>query len=198
MTDQKEITDDIVQQAYGGDKGMKPPFGFNGFHHCEFYVSNANQVADWYVLRMGFQKIAYKGLETGSREVCSHVVRQGHITYIFTSPLSPSFGDSCGQVMYDIAVKGDAVKDVAFECDDVHSAYEYALERGATGIREPHEVSDESGTVIMATLETYGKCNHTLVERTKYTGTFLPGFQYLTKDEMEDPVAKNLPAVGLQ
>jgi len=198
MEGDENETDVIVQQAYGGNKGVKPPFGFHGFHHCEFYVSNAKQVADWYVLRLGFEKIAYKGLETGSRDLCSHVVRQGSITYIFTSPLSPKFSVACGNVMMDISVKGDGVKDVAFICDDVRQAYEYAIAKGATGIHEPYDISDEFGSVTIATLETYGKCHHSLVERTKYNGTFLPGFKYLTEEERTDPIAVLLPEAGLK
>lgn len=198
MGRKEEEVDEIVQQAYGGDKGTKPPFGFKGFHHCEFYVSNAKQAADWYILRMGFKKLAYKGLETGSREVCSHVVRQNKITYIFTSPLSPKFARGCGDVMMDIAVKGDAVKDVAFECDDVRSAYEYAIGRGAKGIREPYDISDDLGTVTIATLESYGECRHSLIQRNDYKGAFLPGFKYLTWQEAGDPIADVLPEIGLQ
>ena len=59
----------------------RPPGKFDGFHHLEFYVSNAKQAADWMVLRMGFKKVGYKGLETGSRQVCSHAVRQGDVCY---------------------------------------------------------------------------------------------------------------------
>jgi len=195
---EEEEVDEIVQQAYGGDKGIKPPFGFNGFHHCEFYVSNAKQAADWYVLRMGFQKLAYRGLETGSRELCSHVVRQGNIKYIFTSPLSPMFSGASGDVMMDIAVKGDAVKNVAFDCDNVREAYEYAISRGAKGVREPYEISDEFGTVIIATLESYGKCHHSLIQRDGYTGQFLPGFKYLSEKDTWDPIGADLPKIGLQ
>jgi len=198
MSHKEEEFEEIIQQAYGGDKGTKPPFGFKGFHHCEFYVSNAKQAADWYVLRFGFKKFAYKGLETGSRELCSHVVRQNKITYVFTSPLSPKFGGASGDVMMDIAVKGDAVKDVAFECDDVRTAYEYAIGRGAKGIREPYEISDDLGTVIIATLESYGKCRHSLIQLDRYKGSFLPGFKYLTPEELVDPIADVLPEIGLE
>ena len=58
----------------------RPQGTFFGFHHTEFYVSNAKQAADWMVVRMGFKRIAYKGLETGSREYCSHVVKQGRVS----------------------------------------------------------------------------------------------------------------------
>lgn len=44
------------------------------------------QAASFYCSKMGFQPIAYKGLETGSREVVSHVVKQGQVS----PPLLPS------------------------------------------------------------------------------------------------------------
>lgn len=37
------------------------------------------QAASYYCTRMGFEPFAYKGLETGSREVCCHVVRQNKV-----------------------------------------------------------------------------------------------------------------------
>ena len=57
----------------------RPEGRFYGFHHCRFYVSNAKQAADWMICRMGFKRIAYEGLETGSREYCSHVIKQGRV-----------------------------------------------------------------------------------------------------------------------
>ena len=38
--------------------------------------------ADWYVARFGFTPVAYKGLETGSRNVASHVIRQGDVRVV--------------------------------------------------------------------------------------------------------------------
>ena len=40
----------------------------------------------------------------------------------------------------------------------------------------PVELKDEHGTVIMASVKTYGDTTHTFVERTNYKGVFLPGF----------------------
>ncbi|ROT68810.1 4-hydroxyphenylpyruvate dioxygenase [Penaeus vannamei] len=62
------------------DKGPKPDAGkFLHFDHLTFWVGNAKQAASYYCTRMGFEPFAYKGLETGSREVCCHVVRQNKI-----------------------------------------------------------------------------------------------------------------------
>lgn len=37
------------------------------------------QAASYYCDKMGFEPMAYKGLETGSREVVSHVIRQDKV-----------------------------------------------------------------------------------------------------------------------
>jgi len=85
--------------------------------------SNAKQVADWYVLRFGFEHVAYKGLETGCRDTATHVVRQNKILFAFTSPLNPVASD----VAHDIAVSGDMVKDVAFTVDDCRGIFKVTI-----------------------------------------------------------------------
>src|SRR5437016_4512658 len=60
---------------------------YRGYHHVHWYVGNAKQAASFYVARMGFERIAYRGLETGSRAIASHVIRNGNVTFILTSPL---------------------------------------------------------------------------------------------------------------
>jgi 4-hydroxyphenylpyruvate dioxygenase len=60
---------------------------YRGYHHVHWYVGNAKQAASFYVSRMGFERVAYRGLETGSRVVASHVIRNGNVTFILTSPL---------------------------------------------------------------------------------------------------------------
>lgn len=37
---------------------------------------------------MGFEPLAYKGLETGSREVVSHVIKQGKVSPYPRTPLA--------------------------------------------------------------------------------------------------------------
>merc|ERR1719508_464161 len=38
---------------------------------------------------MGFKPLAYKGLETGSRKVASHVIHQGNTVFVFKSSYEP-------------------------------------------------------------------------------------------------------------
>lgn len=37
------------------------------------------QAASYYCNKMGFEELAYRGLETGSREVVSHVIKQDKV-----------------------------------------------------------------------------------------------------------------------
>ncbi|KAK4993537.1 hypothetical protein LTR66_005989, partial [Elasticomyces elasticus] len=63
---------------------------YRGYDHVTWYVGNAKQAASFYVARMGFKPIAYKGLETGSRFIASHVVQNGGVRFVFTSPIRSS------------------------------------------------------------------------------------------------------------
>jgi len=112
-------------------------------------------------------------LETGHREYCTHVVKNGKILYAFTSPLTTDNTDFAR----DLERHGDGVKDVAFLVEDAKGIYEKAVSRGAKGVQEPQTLSDENGSVIVASVQTYGDTIHTFVERTDFTGLFLPGFK---------------------
>lgn len=46
--------------------------------HRKYFLS-CLQAASFYCDKMGFEPLAYKGLETGSREVVSHVIRQDKV-----------------------------------------------------------------------------------------------------------------------
>ena len=69
------------------DKGEKPAVGtYDGFDHCTLWVGNAKQAADWYNARMGFRTVAYRGLETGDRDVVSYVLKQGEVRHTTLDP----------------------------------------------------------------------------------------------------------------
>ena len=105
------------------------------------------------------------------------------IVYAFISPLNP------GETAFhkELENHGDGVKDVAFLVDDARGIYEKAVSRGAKSIKEPEELKDEHGSVIVATVQTYGDTVHTFVQRNDYKGTFLPGF---VKHPREEPFNK--------
>jgi 4-hydroxyphenylpyruvate dioxygenase len=115
----------------------------------------------------------YQGLETGNRETCVHVVRNGDIVYAFESALT----ENCKELSDHVAKHGDGVKDVAFTVDDAAGIHKKAVERGATSVREPTTLEDDHGKVIVASVRTYGDTIHTFVQRVDYKGPFLPGYK---------------------
>jgi 4-hydroxyphenylpyruvate dioxygenase len=122
-------------------------------------VGNAKQAASYYTSRFGFDYVAYSGLETGVRDYCTHVVKNGKVVYVFVSPLNP------GNVEFakELEKHGDGVKDVAFLVEDAKAIYEKAVSRGAKSIKEPTVLKDENGSVIIATIQTYGDTHHSFV-----------------------------------
>jgi 4-hydroxyphenylpyruvate dioxygenase len=152
----------------------------NGIHHVELYVGNALQAAYFYARAFGFRRVAYRGLETGTRDHVSHVLQQGRIRLVLTGALGSDSPIAVHQHKH-----GDGVKVIALSVPSVDNAYREATTRGATGVREPYEISDDHGTVRLATIETYGETLHTFVERGAYDGPFLPGFAAI-EDGTED------------
>jgi len=159
---------------------------YNGFDHLKFYVGNALQAATWYIARAGFTHVAYKGLETGSRETVHHVIKQGQIFFEFISALNPE-GKITEEMGSQIGKHGDHVKDIAFRVDDCRALYQAAVQKGAKSVLAPTETSDSDGHVVMASIQTYGNVVHTFVQRKDYKGVFLPGYRAITE---EDPLVK--------
>ncbi|KAI8868450.1 hypothetical protein GQ42DRAFT_137319, partial [Ramicandelaber brevisporus] len=91
-----------------------------------------------------------------------------------------------------LGVHGDAVKDVAFEVDDVRGIFAGAVSRGARVVREPWEETDEHGTAVFATIGVFGDVEHTFVQRNGYGGAFLPGY---AAPRFADPLLASLPSV---
>ncbi|XP_076675347.1 4-hydroxyphenylpyruvate dioxygenase [Andrena cerasifolii] len=172
------------------DKGPKPLGGkFLCFNHITFWVGNAKQAASYYCTRMGFEPLCYRGLETGSRHVVSHVVKQNQIIFVFESAYEPD-----NKLMGShLSRHGDGVHDVAFSVEDIDTIVKIAKERGAKVVKDIWEEKDDYGVVRLATLRTYGDTYHTLIDKSKYKGVFLPGFQKLP----EDMFSINLPKIGL-
>ncbi|KAI8049835.1 Glyoxalase/Bleomycin resistance protein/Dihydroxybiphenyl dioxygenase [Syncephalis plumigaleata] len=167
----------------GGDR-------FLSFDHITFWVGNAKQAASYYTTRFGFKQAAYRSLETGHRNVCSYVVKQNDITFVFQAPLTPNKKD----MVEHHAIHGDGVKDVAFTVEDARAAWTYAVNRGAKSIREPWTETDADGTVVMATIAAFGDVEHTFVERKNYHGIFLPNY---STPRYNDRLESTLPPVRL-
>jgi len=146
-------------------------FPIQDWDHVEFYVGNAKQAMHYFVKAFGFEAIAYAGLETGSRDKVSYVLKQNHLTFVISGALNPD------HPIADFVKKhGDGVKDVAMRVDDAEQAFREAVSRGAVPIMEPTVYEDEFGTVKKAVIGTYGDNVHSFIERKDYKGVFFPGY----------------------
>ncbi len=148
-------------------------FPILGIDYLEFYVGNAKQAAHYY-RSMGFTPIAYRGLETGSRDRVSWCVEQGDVRFVFTGSLSPD-----DPITDHVKAHGDGVHDVALRVPDAEEAYRVAMQRGATSVSEPEVLEDEHGKLVRAAIATYGETIHSLISRPDYSGAFLPGYMSL-------------------
>jgi 4-hydroxyphenylpyruvate dioxygenase len=146
-------------------------FPINGTDYIEFYVGNAKQAALYYQTAFGFSLVAYRGPETGTRDRASYVIQQGKVWLVLTTALRPD-----GPIAEHVAKHGDGVRDLALWVDDARDAFTKAVERGAKAVQEPTVARDEHGETVTAAIQTYGETIHSLVQRTKYSGPFMPGF----------------------
>ncbi|XP_029474052.1 4-hydroxyphenylpyruvate dioxygenase-like protein isoform X2 [Rhinatrema bivittatum] len=119
--------------------------------------------------------------EAAARECARH---QG-------SPALPciSFGDAlppthpAPDFLYDVRPPWpvDTASNVCFEVEDVSSLCSRLHERGCQILAPPTAVQDDSGRVTYCVVKSIvGNVSHTLIDRSCYSGEFLPGFHRVT------------------
>jgi 4-hydroxyphenylpyruvate dioxygenase len=145
-----------------------------GTDYVEYYVGNAKQAAHFYKTALGFQSLAYAGLETGLRDRTSYVVMQDKIRLVFTTPMP---GTDNQEINQHLVKHGDGVKVIALWVEDAQKSWEETTKRGAKSYFEPRIEKDNFGQVVRAGIHTYGDTIHIFVERKNYNGVFLPGFE---------------------
>jgi len=145
-----------------------------GTDYVEFYVGNAKQAAHFYKTALGFQSLAYAGLETGLKDRTSYVVVQDKIKLVLTSPMP---GVDSKEIFDHIEKHGDGVKVIALWVDDATKSWEETTKRGAKSYFKPRVEKDKDGEVVRSAIHTYGDTVHIFVERKNYKGVFLPKFE---------------------
>jgi 4-hydroxyphenylpyruvate dioxygenase len=161
------------------------PFPVTGVDHIRFHVGNAKQAAHYYSTAYGMTCVAYRGPEQGYRDHAEYVLASGSVRFVLTGAVRAG-----AEAARHHARHGDGIADIALGITDVDAAYRHALAHGATGLVEPTSLTDEHGTVRTAAIATYGETRHTLVDRSRYHGPFLPGFV------ARDPIVDRGPAIA--
>ncbi|GAA2918539.1 4-hydroxyphenylpyruvate dioxygenase [Streptomyces thioluteus] len=185
MTQTTDHTFDAARQA--------DPFPVKGMDAVVFAVGNAKQAAHYYSSAFGMRLVAYSGPENGSRETASYVLESGGARFVLTTVIKAT-SERGHFLAQHVAEHGDGAVDLAIEVPDARAAYAYAVEHGARGIEEPYELKDEHGTVVLASIATYGQTRHTLVERSAYSGPYLPGY-VAAEPLLAPPAQRNFQAI---
>ncbi|KAA1425193.1 4-hydroxyphenylpyruvate dioxygenase [Mumia zhuanghuii] len=147
------------------------PFPVTGWDAVVWVVGNAAQAAHYYQSVYGMELVAYSGPETGNRDHAAYVLRSGGVRFVLKGAVAPD-----SPLVAHHAAHGDGVVDIALEVPDVDRCISHAREQGATVLEEPRDVTDEHGTVRVGAIATYGDTRHTLVDRSRYDGPYLPGY----------------------
>jgi 4-hydroxyphenylpyruvate dioxygenase len=148
------------------------PFPVRAMDAVVFVAGNATQTSWYYRHAFGMRLVAYSGPETGNRDHKSFVLESGSARFVINGGVSPD-----SPLLDHHRRHGDGVVDIALEVGDVDRCVAHARSQGATVLEEPHDVSDEHGTVRVAAIATYGETRHTLIDRSRYDGPYLPGYE---------------------
>ncbi|MCL3819276.1 4-hydroxyphenylpyruvate dioxygenase [Aeromicrobium wangtongii] len=147
------------------------PFPVTGWDAVVWAVGNATQAAHFYMSAFGMDLVAYSGPETGNRDHHAFVLESGAVRFVLKGGVAPD-----SPVLDHHRRHGDGIIDIALEVPDVDVCIDHARAQGATILHEPQDLSDEHGTVRIAAIAAYGDTRHTLVDRSRYTGPYLPGY----------------------
>ena len=147
------------------------PFPVTGWDAVVWAAGNATQSALYFQLAFGMRLEAYSGPATGNRDHHAYVLRSGAVRFVIKGAAAPS-----SPIADHHRRHGDGVLDVALEVPDVDKCVAHARAAGARVIEAPHDLRDEDGTVRIAVLGAYGDTVHTLVDRSRYHGVYLPGY----------------------
>ena len=147
------------------------PFPVTGMDAVVFVSGNATQSAHYYQHAFGMTLVGYSGPETGNRDHKAFVLRSGSARFVIIGAVNPA-----SEYAEHHRRHGDGVIDLALEVPDVDTCVVHARAQGATVLEEPNDVRDEHGTIRRAAIATYGETRHTLIDRSRYDGVYLPGY----------------------
>ncbi|HEU4912888.1 MAG TPA: VOC family protein, partial [Actinomycetes bacterium] len=168
-----ELSPEQLEQLVGLVEydGSTDPFPVTGWDAVVFVVGNATQTAHFYQSAFGMELVGYSGPETGNRDHKSFVLKSGSCRFVIKGGVAPD-----SPLLDHHRAHGDGVVDISLEVPDVDKCVEHARAQGARIVEEPHDLTDDHGTVRRAAIAAYGETVHSLVDRSRYDGVYLPGY----------------------
>lgn len=168
-------------------------------HHISLHVLNAEKITNDLVSKFKFNLFAARLTDTSTQ----FALRKGAAVFVVNggskmngvrnapSPdphlivVGKHAGDHPSKCLYDVSpsFSVDTVSNVCFEVEDVERSFHDLRDLGCNFLVPPTTVQDGNGRVTYSVLKSVvGNVCHTLIDRTKYKGGFLPGFDVLGKD----------------
>ncbi|XP_041671969.1 4-hydroxyphenylpyruvate dioxygenase-like protein [Cheilinus undulatus] len=177
-------------------------------HHISLHVSNVEKIANDLVSKFRFNLFATR-LTDKSRQLA---FRKGKAVFVVNErpnqidvrlneeldgitnrysvyPHRVNAGKhnqvNAAKCLYDVSphFPVDTVSNVCFEVEDVERSFKTLRHMGCNFLVPPTTVQDESGHVTYSVVKSIvGNVCHTLIDRTKYEGSFLPGFDVIEQD----------------
>ncbi|XP_071392830.1 4-hydroxyphenylpyruvate dioxygenase-like protein [Centroberyx affinis] len=167
-------------------------------HHISLHVSNVDKIAHDLVSKFKFDLFAAR-LTGRSRQLAFRkgaavfVVNErpnhptlrlnGELAKYSPDPNRDNVGkcdkDKYMKCLYDVSPQYsvDTACNVCFEVEDVERSFKALRHQGCDFLVPPTAVRDERGLVTYSVVKSIvGNVCHTLIDRTKYEGSFLPGF----------------------
>ena len=147
------------------------PFPVTGWDAVVFVVGNATQTAHYYQSAFGMELVAYSGPETGNRDHKSYVLRSGSCRFVISGGVSPD-----SPLIDHHRAHGDGVLDIALEVPDVDRCIRTPAARAPPSWRSRTTSPTSSAPSGWRRIAAYGDTRHTLIDRSRYTGVYLPGY----------------------
>ncbi|XP_036816747.1 4-hydroxyphenylpyruvate dioxygenase-like protein isoform X1 [Oncorhynchus mykiss] len=171
-------------------------------HHISLHVTNVDKIAYELVSKFKFNlfvaRLTEKSKQLAFRKGAAvFVVNERPLNGVTLSSkrgISPSESepgwtnniqtgiknDKDPKCLYDVNphYSVDTASNVCFEVEDVERSFKSLRNLGCDFLVPPTEVCDEKGIVTYSVVKSImGNVNHTLIDTSKYKGSFLPGFQ---------------------
>ncbi|XP_054837922.1 4-hydroxyphenylpyruvate dioxygenase-like protein [Eublepharis macularius] len=153
--------------------------------HIGFHVPERQQLAKDLIQKFGFELFAAR-VTAWSKQLA---LRRGAAVFVVNEKLKPIRGEvppmfssgPCNDhgILYDVDLqyKVSTASNICFEMEDVPGISRSLQDQGCQVLIPPTNVADEGGCVTYAVVRSIvGNISHTLLDRSRYSGPFLPGF----------------------
>jgi len=148
---------------------MMTPFEtlkLSGFDHIEFAVDNLEEAIQLHQ-RLGFSVLW--ACEMRERALKSVALGQGNARILLSQSSAPQ-----DPISLFVKAHGSGIFNVAFRCENAHSAFEQTVHRGAKPFSSPKLLQKDYGKLETASISAFGHVIHSFVSREG--AFFLEGF----------------------